>query len=88
MKTTHLRTRREGETGGENVVSPGKWKFSTMAEYGREKDRANKTYPYYARSARAGSKKHLESFNRGRWKESCDLSRHAVLKSVAKSLIL
>lgn len=28
---------------GENVVSPGKWKFWTMAEYGKEKDRENKT---------------------------------------------
>lgn len=71
------------------AVSPEKWKFWTMAVHGKEIGRENKAYPYYARSARAGSRKHLESFNRGRSKKLRDLSRHAAnLKSVAKKLLI
>lgn len=74
---------------GESVVSPEKWKFWTMAMHGKEMERENKAYPYYARSARAGSRKHLESFNRGRSKKLRDLSRHAAnLKSVVKKFLI
>lgn len=69
---------REGKIrGGERrVVSPGKWKFDDDSTQRKKGEGAPLLY---ARSARAESKKHLESFNRSKSKKRNlhDLSRHA-----------